>query len=105
MGKAKEITEQILHICDVQNSDMTIIAKKAIEIIDKELEVLEIIKKKNVNLKDLKLYIQGFVEGGFETIEMALRLYNWVKKEEEQLTLEELLKLKQWLEEIENETK
>lgn len=41
MSKAKEITEQILHICKVQNSDVTYIAKKAIEEIDKDLEELE----------------------------------------------------------------
>ena len=74
---------------------------RLLSIKNEDLEVLEIIRKKNVSLKDLKLYIQGFVEGGFETIEMALRLYNWVRKEEEQLTMEELLKIKQWLEENE----
>lgn len=69
--------------------------------IKQDLEVLEIIKKKNVSLKDLKLSIQGFVEGAFETIEVVLWSYNLPRKEEEKLTLEELLKLKKWLEENE----
>ena len=70
--------------------------------IKQDLEVLEIIRKKQVNLKDLKLSIQGFIEGAFETIEKVLWSYNLLRKEEEQLTLEELIKLKQWLEKEEN---
>ena len=71
--------------------------------IKQDLEVLEIIRKKQVNLKDLKLSIQGFIEGAFETIEIVLWSYNLLRKEEEQLTLEELLKIKQWLEENDDE--
>lgn len=69
--------------------------------IKQDLEVLEIIRKKEVKLKDLKLSIQGFIEGAFETIEKVLWSYNFALMEEKHLTLEELLKLKQWLEENE----
>lgn len=67
------------------------------ETIRKSLEVLEIIRKKNVNINRLKTVIRLVKEGIFK-IEEALKLYNF---HEDNLTLEELLKLKQWLEENE----
>ena len=74
------------------------ISQKKLQQIKDDLEVLEIIKNKNVILKDLKFSIQGFIQGAFETMEVVLWSYNLIRKEEEQLTMEELLKLKQWLE-------
>jgi hypothetical protein len=64
-----------------------------------DLEVLEIIRKKNVNINRLKVLIR-LVEEGIFKIEEALRHYNL---NEDNLTLKELLKLKQWLEENEND--
>ena len=75
--------------------------EEELETIKQDLEVLEILKKKNVDVKVLKLYLRGIRERIY-TIENVLWDYNRVMVlEEEKLTLEELLKLKQWLEENE----
>lgn len=68
-----------------------------IEIIRKDLEVLEIIKNKEVDIKGIKLSYQGYLEGVFGTLEIALQSYNTNIKKENQLTLEEFKKIKQWL--------
>ena len=77
--------------------------EEELETIKQDLEVLEILKKKNVDVKVLKLYLRGIRERIY-TIENVLWDYNRVMVlEEEKLTIEELLKLKQWLEENEND--
>ena len=58
-----------------------------------DLEVLEIIKNKDVRLKSLEFYLRYYID-----LESVLKAYNFSFI---QLTLEELLKLKQWLEENE----
>lgn len=66
--------------------------------IKQDLEVLEIIRKKNVDIKLLKLYYHISLK-----VEDLLDTYNAaIKFDKHKLTLEELLKLKQWLEENEN---
>ena len=71
--------------------------------IEQDLEVLEIIRKKKV---DIKLLISDpFIMSNEKILEIYnknMRL-NYLNGEKYQLTLEELLKLKQWLEVNENE--
>lgn len=62
-------------------------------IIEKDLEVLEIIRKKRVNVIELKIF--QFCNWDDNTF---LHLYNLNRCDEYKLTLEELLKLKHWLE-------
>ena len=67
--------------------------------IKQDLDVLEIIRKKDVNLATLKLCIIRT-----DTIEQLLSKYNKSRYfTQDELTLEELLKLKQWLEENNND--
>ena len=67
--------------------------------IKQDLEVLEIIRKKDVNLATLKLCIMTT-----DTIDQLLSKYNKSRYfTQDELTMEELLKLKQWLEENKNE--
>ena len=103
--KSLEIVNYKISLFEKDKQGFTALSWFQLNDIKQDLEVLEIITNKNVSLKDLKLYIQGFVEGGFETIEVVLWSYNLIRKEEQQLTLEELLKLKQWLEVNEYGTK
>lgn len=64
------------------------------DIIKQDLEVLEIIRKKNVDIKLLKLYYNISLK-----VEDWLDTYNsTIKFDKHKLTMEELLKLKQWLE-------
>lgn len=63
--------------------------------IEQDLEVLEIIKNKNVQLNSLEFYLSYYID-----LEQVLKAYNFSFK---QLTMEELLKLKQWLEVNEND--
>lgn len=102
----KEIKEDIQIICNIISEVGSRVADKMQESllpIKKDLEVLEIIIKKNVDIKGLKHTLKGF----YKTMEEVLFSYNlyFKAKDEEDLTLEELLKLKKWLEEIQNETK
>ena len=73
------------------------------DIIKQDLEVLEIIKNKNV---DLKMFKRLYKEEYMPTLSCNrfLYVYNWTRGlGESELTMEELLKLKQWLEVNENE--
>ena len=71
------------------------------ETIKADLEVLEIIDKKDVDIRELKLLCFGILNNGIGTIEDTLKVYNNPRSPKCQLTLEELLKIKQWLEENE----
>lgn len=69
--------------------------------IKQDLEVLEIIKKKKVRIGEIKYYLKEFKEGisiSITKIEDVLIEYNKGVALEDELTMEELLKLKQWLE-------
>ena len=61
------------------------------------LEVLEIIRKKEINIQRLRIAIINTKD-----IEDTLLFYNCGVQDFRRLTLEELLKIKQWLEENEN---
>lgn len=63
------------------------------EQIKQDLEVLEIIRKKKVNVLELKILQFGVWDN-----DMFLYLYNLNRCDEYKLTLEEILKLRQWLE-------
>ena len=65
------------------------------EQIKADLEVLEIIRNKDVNIKLLESYIKEELEND----EYILECYNSHLETYRKLTMEELLKLKQWLEE------
>lgn len=69
-----------------------------LEQIKQDLEALEIIKKKKVDVRLLAIYI--FIPSSDEE---KLKNYNkHCKHVNHELTMEELLKLKQWLEKEEN---
>lgn len=71
---------------------------KDFEKIKQDLEVLEIIKNKRV---DVDILIR--VLSKEKTNKDALWWYNFFVEKDMKLTMEELLKLKQWLEENEND--
>ena len=63
-----------------------------------DLEVLEIIKKKLVDIGYISSLVTQYTDNLY-----VLEKYNGILSIPYQLTLEELLKLKQWLEENEND--
>ena len=65
--------------------------------IKQDLEVLEIIRKKKVDVYYLSIALKFKLP-----IEEQLYYYNSIEHNNFKLTMEELLKLKQWLEENEN---
>lgn len=69
---------------------------KKLEKIKQDLEVLEIIKEKKVDIRELSVWIGTNLE-----IERALVFYNDSRSFDCRLTIGELLKIKQWLEENE----
>ena len=71
---------------------------KELEQIKQDLEVLELIYKKNVDVKNLRIYIKTFNHD-----KDLLSAYNVGLDEEYRLTMEELIKLKQWVEVNEND--
>lgn len=71
---------------------------KELEQIKQDLEVLEIIRKKKVDFVHLNNYL--FL---YEKNEEVLEKYNKYCFYQNELTIEELLKLNQWLEVHENE--
>lgn len=73
---------------------------RLLSIKNEDLEVLKIIRIKNVNIDKLKMKI-SLVSLGIFKIEEALESYNL--SEEYELTIEEITQLKQWLEENEND--
>lgn len=81
------------------------IASRQLRIIKQDLEILEIIRKKDVSMLGLKQTLYGFYAGIYKRMEEVLFDYNIYHtiKDGLHLTMEELLKLKQWLEENENE--
>lgn len=72
----------------------TIIREEELETIKQSLEVLEIIKNKEVFISELKYAFKNR-----KNDEKILQFYNFGRGTQFQLTIEELLKLKQWLEE------
>lgn len=97
--KSLEIVNEIVK--DFEKGEMRpLYIEKSMNKIKQDLEVLEIIRKKQVDLEVLKHSLGTYNSNMFK----ALYCYNGEFLEEYHLTMEELLKLKQWLEDNENET-
>lgn len=95
------LKKQLYKLKDVQEGTKEDFQKYTLECelkeqlkIKQDLEVLEIIYKKNVDVKNLRIYTKTFSHD-----KDLLSAYNVGLDEEYHLTMEELLKLKQWLEE------
>ena len=77
------------------NIHSRVIGMENLETIKQDLEVLEIIRKKKVDV----YYLHALLKNG--EVDVVLNRYN-IYAREGALTLEEILKLKQWLENEEN---
>ena len=73
-----------------------ILKASEVETIKQDLEALEIIRKKKVDV----YYLHALLKNG--EVDVVLNRYN-IYAREGALTMEELIKLKQWLEENDNE--
>lgn len=78
------------------NTHSRVISMESLEQIKQDLEVLEIIKEKRVNVDLLNVCLEEY-----DNNEKVIDIYNSFVRDERKLTMEELLKLKQWLEENE----
>ena len=92
--KCLEMIKHNLDLCEKGDTDYGFVYKSELEEIKFYLEVLEIIYNKKVELELLEYLLV------YETSEKILEAYN-SNPSRIKLTLEELLKLKQWLEENE----
>lgn len=96
--KSLEKVNRVL-IRDDVDSHQCLLSNRELKTIQQSLEVLEIIRKKRVDVAELVgclIY--------FDNDEDVLEDYNSIRSIERQLTLTELLKLKQWLEVNDNES-
>lgn len=97
----KETKEDIQIICNIISEFGSRVAdkiQKSLFPIKQDLEVLEIIYKKEVDIGYIKDLVKRFRDNDY-----ILERYNATWDIVNHLTMEELLKLKQWLEEHENE--
>lgn len=94
--KSFEMVDYYLMCLEEAKTNMCVTCKEHLEQIKQDLEVLEIIKKKEVFIGELKYAFKNR-----KNDKEALHFYNWGKDAKLMLTMEELLKLKQWLEENE----
>lgn len=92
---------EIINIClkelDYEHKEDTNIWRYDLEVIKQDLEVLEIIRKKKVNVAIFMNFLK------IEDNEKILEIYNYINYAQSKLTLEEIVKLKQWLEVNEND--
>ena len=96
MVKSLEIVNKLLE--KINQYDDWFLTEMEAEQIKQDLEVLEIIRNKRVDMKLFAMFCVAL------TNEEILFSYNSnCSYEDEKLTMEELLKLKQWLEENEND--
>ena len=89
--KSLEIVNEGLEVTN--NCSYYCIFKNQLETIKQDLEVLEIIRKKKVDVYYLSIALKFKLP-----IEEQLYYYNSIEHNNFKLTMEELLKLKQWLE-------
>ena len=94
--KSLEIINGNLEWLEIKGEVITSLDEFALKTIKQDLEVLEIIYNKKVEIEVLELLLV------YETNEKIMLAYNSVPSRIK-LTLEELLKLKQWLEGNEND--
>ena len=92
--KSLEIVNSVIRVCKAEDTAIGLLYIENLEQIKDDLEVLEIIKNKKVDVPLLERIIKGH---SFN--QAILDIYNLATSS--QLTLEELLKLKRWLEEQE----
>ena len=97
--KSLEVVKNVLKVYEMDGSTFGLLYVEDLKEIKQDLEVLEIINKKDVDIRELKLLCFGILGNGIGTIEDTLKVYNTPRIPKCQLTMEELLKLKQWLEE------
>ena len=95
--KSLEIVNERINKClGYLDCNLGVISKEELETIKDDLEVLELIKNKEVDWQFIR-----FLLVKEDNLEEVLETYNYSGFH--QLTMEELLKLKQWLEVNENE--
>lgn len=92
MSKSLEIVNGCFK--EIKDGGYRTLFKEDLETIKQSLEVLEIIREKKVDIRELSVWIGTNLE-----IERALMFYNASRSFDCRLTMGELLKLKQWLEE------
>ena len=109
MSRSLEIVNDLIEDINIKNKYVfervynAPIKASDLETIKQDLEVLEIIRKKNVDLKYLCDALKRYSNSPL-VCECALEHYNCNHNHfKNELTLEELQKLKQWLEENEND--
>ena len=93
--KSLEIVNSVIRVCKAEDTAIGLLYIEGLEQIKRDLEVLQIIKNKKVDVASLKEIIEFS-----NTNEYILHVYNY-NHSRYTLTMEELLKLKQWLEENE----
>lgn len=96
--KSLEIVNSVIRVCKAEDTAIGLLYIEGLEQIKQDLEVLEIIRKKKVDVASLKEIIELS-----DTNEYILHVYNF-NHARYTLKMKELLKLKQWLEVNENET-
>lgn len=101
MKSLEIVNEKIDYIETKSEHKCTYINIKHLQQIKQDLEVLEIIRNKRVHVYWLKRFFETFTKKNDEIMMVILGRYNSMMRKEYHLTLEELLKLKQWLEENE----
>lgn len=84
-----KIVNKKINYCEEQKVPCVSMRLVSLQQIKEDLEVLEIIKNKLVDVNILKMLLIGF------PLEHVLEMYN---QDHFKITMEELLKLKQWLE-------
>ena len=94
MSKSLEIVNEKIEWCHECGTPAIAIGLDGLQQIQQSLEVLEIIRKKRVDMKLLAMFFVALT-----TNEILFSYNSNCGYEDEKLTLEELLKLKQWLEE------
>lgn len=98
--KSLEMVDYYLMCLEEAKTNMCVTCKEHLEQIKQDLEVLEIIRKRRVDIDALIRIIRINSE---KSNEKMLYDYNCIVVKIYKLTMEELLKLKQWLEKSNNE--
>lgn len=88
-----EIVNIYLEVLELEECKEILLYRDYIQQIKQDLEVLGIIKYKIVNIEALKFCLEQY-----DNDNKALEIYNYFEEDYRKLTMEELLKLKQWLE-------
>lgn len=90
--KSLEVVKNVLKVYEMDGSTFGLLYVEDLKEIKQDLEILEIIRNKRVNVAEL---VGELIY--FDNDEDVLEDYNSILCKGRQLTLTELLKLKQWL--------